>query len=351
MVVAVHGNGGGAHRFARVEPLMPPDVALVAVTLPGFADLPADPRLRSLADYATCLARTIEPLPRPRIVLGHGIGGSIALELVRHRATLLDGLILHAPVGARLERRIFPRLMALPGARALGQRLFSSRPLRPIFRRLLFTAAVPPHYLDRFFQEYRTCAVFSQMFDLITPVWFQGLGPSDLPAALLWGEAERLLTVDQVDDYRALLPRAIVRRVPAWGHFPMIEQPGAYAAAIAALARTLIPPTPTLPLRGGGQDRGCVSPSPTHRDVGPQGRPTTGPRPRGAADVSYAQRGGGGPERCRSAERYSRSAGAREPKDGRASQRRGSGSEGQRAVAELGGEGLVPLPRSAEVFP
>ena len=41
----------------------------------------------------------------------------------------------------------------------------------------------------RFFGEYRTCSVFGQMFDLITPGWFRGLGPTDLPAALRWGEA------------------------------------------------------------------------------------------------------------------------------------------------------------------
>jgi pimeloyl-ACP methyl ester carboxylesterase len=220
---------------------MPPDVSLVAVTLPGFANVPADPSLRSLADFASCLSSLVAPLPRPRIVLGHGIGGSIALELVQRQADLVDGLILHAPVGTRLDRRLFPRLMAIPGARALGRRLFASRPLRPIFRRLLFSRAVPPQYVNRFFEEYRQCSVFSQMFDLITPTWFRGLRPVELPSALLWGEAERLLSVDQIDDYRALLPQAITRRVPGWGHFPMIERPDEYAAEIASLARSLAP--------------------------------------------------------------------------------------------------------------
>ena len=99
---------------------------------------------------------------------------------------------------------------------------------------------MPQGYLDRFFEEYRQCSVFSQMFDLITPTWFQGLRPTDLPSALLWGEAERLLAVEQIDDYRALLPRATIRRVPGWGHFPMIERPDEYAAEIAGLARPLL---------------------------------------------------------------------------------------------------------------
>jgi pimeloyl-ACP methyl ester carboxylesterase len=250
-LVAVHGNGGGAHRFSRVAPLMPSDVSLVAVTLPGFAAVPADRSLRSLADFANHLATLIVEQPRPRIVLGHGIGGSIALDLLQRHADLLDGVILHAPVGTRLDRRIFPRVMAIPGARTLGRYVFASRILRPCFRRLLFSRAVPPDFLDRFFEEYRQCSVFSQMFDLITPAWFRGLRPAELPAALLWGEAERLLAVDQVADYQALLPHATIRRVPGWGHFPMIEQPREYAAEIAALARTL---AGTPPLR---RSAGC----------------------------------------------------------------------------------------------
>ena len=78
------------------------------------------------------------------------------------------------------------------------------------------------------------------MFDLITPAWFRSLRPVDVPAALLWGERERVLTVDQLDDYRALLPHPLVRTVPGWDHFPMIEQPEEYADEIVSLARELI---------------------------------------------------------------------------------------------------------------
>ena len=238
-VVSVHGNGGGAHRFARVAPLMPPDVRLVPITLPGFARVPANRSLRTLSDYAAVLASMVAVEPRPRIVLGHGIGGSIVLQLVQVDADLIDGLILHAPVGTRLDRRLFPKLMVIPGARRLGQRFVASRLLRPLMRRIFFSAPVPPAYLDRFFDEYERCSVFGQMFDLITPQWFSGLRPVTLPSALLWGEDERLLGVDQVRDYRALLPGALVRRVPGWGHFPMIEHPHQYAAEIAGLARAL----------------------------------------------------------------------------------------------------------------
>jgi pimeloyl-ACP methyl ester carboxylesterase len=239
-LVALPGNGGGAFRFERVQPYLPPGIHFKAVTLPGCGGSPRNPALRSWRDYAVYLQGIIASEPRPLILLGHGIGGSLALEFAQHFAADLDGLILHAPVGTRLESRFFPRLMALPGARTLGQWFFSSRPARPIFRRLLFSRPVPTADIDRFFDEYRRCAIFSQMFDLITPTWFNSLKPIATPTVLLWGERERVLTVDQVEDYRALCPHHLIRTIPGWDHFPMIEQPEEYAWEIIASARELI---------------------------------------------------------------------------------------------------------------
>lgn len=70
------------------------------------------------------------------------------------------------------------------------------------------------------------------MFDLITPAWFRSLRPVDLPVAPLWGERERVLTVDQLQDYHTLCPHATIRTIPGWDHFPMIEQPLAAALGI-----------------------------------------------------------------------------------------------------------------------
>lgn len=242
IIVALHGNGGGAFRFALVQPFVPEHVGFHALTLPGFANKPRDRSLHTLRDYATYLRSEIAALPRPTVLLGHGIGGSIALEFIQHYAADIDGLILHAPVGTRLDSRFFPKLMAFPGMRTFGQHMFSSPLTRPMWKRVLFSQQVPADFTNRFFAEYRHCAVFSQMFDLITPEWFQSLHPVSLPSALLWGERERVLKVDHVRDYQALLPNHTVRIVPDWDHFPMIEQPNAYAQEIAQLALELVKP-------------------------------------------------------------------------------------------------------------
>ena len=179
---------------------------------------------------------------RPSSYWEQALGGSFVLEYVQHYADSIDGVILHAPVGTRLDTRRFPWLMQLPGMRDLGQRMIAAPLMRPLFKRLLFMdhEAIPADYLNRFFDEYRQCQVFGQMFDIITADWYNALQQSDCPAVLLWGKEERVLSADHVQDYQALFPNNTVRLVPGWDHFPMIEQPAAYAEEISRLAQALV---------------------------------------------------------------------------------------------------------------
>lgn len=239
-IIALHGNGGGGFRFARLIPFMPAGMQLIAPTLPGFAHKPADPSLQTLADYAGYLQRRVLHVARPRILLGHGVGGAIALEYAQHYPESLDALILHAPVGAKLEQRRFPKVMQLPGMPELGKRVFASPLARPLLRRMLFSQPIPEGYLQRFFEEYQHCQVFAQMFSLITSRWFAGLKPVPLPTLLLWGAEERVLKSNQAEHFRRLLPRSNVAIIPGWDHFPMIETPQDYVQVLRHYAPQLL---------------------------------------------------------------------------------------------------------------
>lgn len=240
-LVALHGNGGGGFRFARTAEYMSRYVRFEAPTLPGFARAPARADLNSIEKYAYYVQSVVvAELPRPRVLLGHGIGGSIALEYVQHFPAEIDGLILHAPVGARLDKRRFPKLMKPRFMRRLGQTVFASPFFRPALKRALFHERVPASYLNEFFREYKHCETFGDWFDWISPDWFAGLEPRDTPAVLLWGEMERVLSADHIRDYQALLPDAAVHTEPEWDHFPMIEQPEQYADRLYKLGRKLV---------------------------------------------------------------------------------------------------------------
>ena len=239
-LIALHGNGGGGFQFERVRPYLPSHIHFLTPTLPGFADVPSNKHYVTITDYAEHLYWLVKEQTQPVVVLGTGIGGSIILEFLQFFAFSVEGAILHAPVGANLDHQLFPHLMSVPGMRALSKHAFSSRLVRPLWKRLLFESPIPTAYLDQFFEEYRRCSVFEQMFDLISSNWFQILTPVDIPSVLVWGKRETVLKVNQIKAFEALLPQAQVRIVPDWDHFPMIEQPDEYAAEIMVLATRLL---------------------------------------------------------------------------------------------------------------
>jgi pimeloyl-ACP methyl ester carboxylesterase len=239
-VVAVHGNGGGSFRFSRLPEPLAPDVALRAVDLPGFGGTPIGADVATVADYGRHLRARLVEVDRPRVLLGHGIGGSLAITALQDHDDAADGLVLHAPVGADLEGRWFPRLMRPRPARTAVKRAIAAAPTQWALRSRLFAPGVPPEVADRFLADYRHCAAFELMFDLLTPEWFASLRPVTTPAVVLWGERDRVLRHGQADAFDPLVPGA--RRVvePGWGHFPMIDEPDAYATRIAELARDLV---------------------------------------------------------------------------------------------------------------
>jgi len=250
-IIAVHGNGGGSTRFDRAAEsfaALPTDVDFVAIDLPGFNGEPVDEALTDVAGYADRVASLIAEHrgERPVVVLGHGIGGSIALDLASRRPETMDGLILHAPVGADLDTRLFPKVMSTRPVREVVRRMIAARPLRPIWRRLFFPIGAPQPDIDTFFEGYRTCASFGQMFDIIDADWFSALAPiTGLPVTLLWGEHDRVLESGHTDAIATKAPDAGRVIEPGWDHFPMLEQPEEYARVIARLADDLVaPPAP-----------------------------------------------------------------------------------------------------------
>ncbi len=239
-LVALHENGGSELHFARLRPCLPPTVHLHTPALPGFAGRPADHCLENLADYAFEISETLLSLEPPLVLLGHGMGGAIALELCQYDAEKIQAVILHAPASAHPGKRPLARLMALPAAYPAGRRIFTSRLLRPLSQRMLFTRSLPADYLETFFNAYRDCAVFNQMNTLVSPEWFASLLPMRLPAVLLWGSKDRMAPSSRASDFRRLLPHSTIHIQPGWGHYPMIEQPEEYSRVIIELAQEVL---------------------------------------------------------------------------------------------------------------
>ena len=238
-IIAVHGNGGGGERFDLVAPLLPAGFDLRAPTLPGFGGVPLGD-IDGLGGLTDALQAEVADSARPRVLLGHGVGGAVALDLLARDPGQVDGLLLHAPVGTRLDTRWFPRLMSTRAVQRTVQSVIAHPLTRPLLRRVALRQ-VPREVADRTLAAYGRCEAFGRLFDWLDSEWFEALPPlGDLPAVVLWGERDRVLDAEQRGDYRRLLPDAREVVVPGWGHFPMLDRPEGYARMLTELTRSLL---------------------------------------------------------------------------------------------------------------
>jgi pimeloyl-ACP methyl ester carboxylesterase len=108
-LVFLHGWGMTPRVYARaVTPLCRAGIRVVAPALPGFGgtDGPALRRL-SLDEYADRVAAFLDALPleHPAFVMGHSLGGGVAIRLAARRPDLVRSLTLVNSVGGAPGRK------------------------------------------------------------------------------------------------------------------------------------------------------------------------------------------------------------------------------------------------------
>jgi pimeloyl-ACP methyl ester carboxylesterase len=109
-LLLVHGFGGAAWNFTELAPLLP-GRRLIIPDLPGHggsSPLPAP----TLTGFADLLA---ELLDEPVDVLGHSMGGVVALRLAERHPSLVRRLVLAAAAGISSSTRLAELTIALTG--------------------------------------------------------------------------------------------------------------------------------------------------------------------------------------------------------------------------------------------
>lgn len=243
-LLLIHGNGGANARFqlflevARKE--KPSKLRIHLPLLPGFEGRPFPKAEDQWAPLLQALGEVVQQAPEEKWVLyGHGVGGSMLLEWAKRGWSLPNGhrfqphdVIMHSIIGASLQARWFPKVMALKPVRSLIHQLNPNQQLRPRWEKKLFLkpSHIPKRIRTQFFEDYRQCAAFPILFDLITPQWYDQV-KDELSAQdyyFLWGGEERVVAAQYLEFWKRDFPKARFEIVPEWDHFPMLETPEAF---------------------------------------------------------------------------------------------------------------------------
>jgi len=227
-LLVFHGLGDSIGGWAQASLPLLTKFRVHLVDLPGhgLSDVPPDWNQETLLSAVGAVARRF---PTARLV-GHSLGGWLALKLILRGEIAPPELLLVNPAGATLAREEWEPFQKLvlasdaAGARAYLRRAFHS----------------PPKALELFpgevLRQMRAPAIANFLnavkeADFIPP---GALAALKIPTRLLWGESDRLLPAGTLPFWKAELRGAKVVTIEKAGHCPHLERPFALARAVAA---------------------------------------------------------------------------------------------------------------------
>ena len=86
--ILIHGSGGDHRVWALQTARLP---GAFVIDLPGRPDGEPATDLATLADACAAAIASVDP---PRVIVGHSLGGAVALEVARREPDLVDGLVI-----------------------------------------------------------------------------------------------------------------------------------------------------------------------------------------------------------------------------------------------------------------
>ncbi|MAU16929.1 MAG: alpha/beta hydrolase [Muricauda sp.] len=98
--VMIHGLGSYSKAYTKILSNLPEHVEAYALDLPGYGKTPMGKEPISMENYATIVNGFVEELGLDKVVLmGHSMGGQIAITLALKKPKWLKNLILFSPAG------------------------------------------------------------------------------------------------------------------------------------------------------------------------------------------------------------------------------------------------------------
>jgi pimeloyl-ACP methyl ester carboxylesterase len=231
-VVFLHG-GGTVTGFDSLLPIAA-GCRLVVPHHPGFGASADDPSIDSIHDYVLHYLDLLDALDLDVCALvGHSLGGYLAVMIGALQPARVRRLVLAAPFGLRVREHPTVDLFSVPDEELLG---ILTEDLA------VFEGHVPmpptPEFLAERYRETTSLArlLWQRPYDTKLAKWLHRL---TMPTLIVWGERDRLIPVEQAAVWAEAIPGAEVTTLPGVGHL-LFDESRAAVDAVAAFANAAV---------------------------------------------------------------------------------------------------------------
>lgn len=254
-LVLVHGIGQSSTTWdATIPGLVAGGARVLAVDLPGHGRSSKGRGDYSLGAMANTLRDLFDHLGRDRsLVVGHSLGGGVAMQFAYQFPDRCSGLVLVASGGLGPDAFAPLRAATLPGAGLVISLLTHPRVMTPLqgVSSGLTRVGLCPEFLSR-----DSVATLAELADPAARTAFlatlQGVvdvsgqrvsalgrlpAAAHLPVLLVWGDRDRVIPVAHGRDAHALLPQSRLVVFPGAGHEPHRFDPERFAELVLGFAR------------------------------------------------------------------------------------------------------------------
>jgi len=228
-ILLIHGAGSNGHSFHRQVQALGEKHSPFALDLPGHGRSSGVEGLLSVADYADFIAALLDALQvKSTVVLGHSMGGAIAMELALRYSSRIDALVLSstaAKFSLGAERIEALRAVMMGRApQAFNTDGYSPRTLKEKFD------VVREGWMEQVKTDPRvryTDIVACSKLDLR-----DAISKIDKPTLVLCGADDQGTTVADAELIKSKIKGAKLEVIADAGHFAPREQPARYGSAI-----------------------------------------------------------------------------------------------------------------------